>query len=191
MRLRGATSIAAFFVSVVVAGCGGTDADKALERAREKTLSAPRMIVTHSGGRDLYLSPKLTVIKNRGRVLAWTATDEEFTLRRSEDCYERHTQFNRDDVPDQREAVAPPDVRGVEWEEHNGRRVLSARESHTDYADTEYEWHLDRVGRLASARVRSAQFGLVPAGRWRTSKYRYPTAEQFPRMAGPAPKPRC
>lgn len=75
MRLRSVTSMVAFFVSVVVVGCGGTDAENALKQAREKTLSAPRIVVSQPGGRELFLSPELTVIKKRGRVLAWTATD--------------------------------------------------------------------------------------------------------------------
>lgn len=181
---------ASLVVAIAVGGCGGSAGD-ALEEARAKTLSARHLVVSQSGGRVLYFSPGLTVIKKRGRVLAWTTADEEFTRKANKRCYQRHTDFTRDDVRDQRRAVAPPDVPGVDLEEDNGVRVLAGREKHMDYADTEFEARLDDEGRLAEARYRSARFGVLPASRWATAVYRYPTAEQFRRMAGPPPRPRC
>jgi hypothetical protein len=53
------------------------------------------------------LSRKLTVINGRVRVIAWTASTEEFTWRAKNHCYERSTDFNRDDLRQQREALVP------------------------------------------------------------------------------------
>jgi hypothetical protein len=76
-------------------------------------------------------------------------------------------------------------------EARDGGRVLAGRDDHTDFADTEFEVFLDHAGRVTVVRQRSAEFGVLPAGRWQTSRYRYPTAAQFARLAGAAPRPRC
>jgi hypothetical protein len=76
-------------------------------------------------------------------------------------------------------------------ETHDGVLVLSGREKHDEGADTEYELYLDASGRLAMLRQRSAEFGVLPASRWATTRYRYPTATEFTRLAGSAPRPRC
>ena len=60
-----------------------------------------------------------------------------------------------------------------------------------DFADTEFEVSLDEGGRAIMARQRGARFGVIPPGRWETSRYRYPTAAQFARLAGGRPRPRC
>ena len=174
-----------------VSGCGGPSADDALDEARAKTLAARHLIVSQPAGRELLFAPRLTVIRQRGRVVAWVEADEELTLNAGKRCYDRHTEFNRDDIADQREGVMPPDVGDVEWVQRDGARVLSGRERHMDYADTEFEARLDGEGRLATTRSRAAEFGVLPAGRWRTTEYRYPSATEFARLVGRPPEPLC
>lgn len=186
-RLVAAVALAAFLGVAAYASTG----DGALQDAADTTLSAPQVIVSHGGGSELLLSRNLTVIKRRGRVIAWTATDEEFTRRQGQRCYERHTDWNRDDVHQQRAALVPTDLTDVDVDERDGMRVISGREEHLDHADTEYRLRLDRSGRVVELRSRSAEFGVLAAGRWRTATYRYPTAAEFARAAGPAPTPRC
>jgi hypothetical protein len=189
--VRFTTSLAGGIVaSVAVVGCGGGAGGDVARDAKAKTLSA-RFLVMSGGGRELLLSPRLTVIKGHGRVLAWTTPSEEFALRRRKGCYERYTEFNREDVRQQRDAAWPSNTADFDLEERDGVRVLTGREEHTDFADTEFEVFLDDAGRVAMVRERSAEFGVVPSGRWRTSRYRYPTASQFARLAGAAPRTRC
>jgi hypothetical protein len=180
-----------------LAGCialqarGGDEGDEALRRATTQALSAPYLVVTHGGGRELFLSRNLTVIKRRGRVVAWTAANEEFTWRTKPRCYDRRTDFNRDDARQQRRGVVPPKLNDSDVSERSGVRVISAREEHIDFPDTEFELHVDRSDRPTRLRQRSAEFGVIRAGRWQTTRYRYPTRRQFARLAGPAPAPRC
>jgi hypothetical protein len=65
-----------------------------------------------SGG-ELLISPHLLVIKSRGRIVAWTTRTYEWTWRPSSHCYERHTDFNRDDARQERAGVLPADVERV------------------------------------------------------------------------------
>lgn len=183
--------VAAVAVWLALTGCGGRSADDALGEARAKTLAARHLVTTYPGGRQLLFGPELTVIRRRGRVLAWVQTDEELTRNTTKPCYDRHTEFDRDDLADQREGVMPPDVDGVEWTKRGGIRLLSGRERHMDFADTEFEARVDAVGRLATARFRAAEFGVLPAGRWTITRYRYPSAEEFARFAGRPPEPLC
>jgi hypothetical protein len=159
---------------LVACGCGG--ADESLRDAIARTRSAPYLVVSSSGGRRLLLSAKLNVIERHGRVLAWTRSAHELTWRENKHCYDRHTDFNRDDVRQEREAVTD---------------VVAGREEDDEGHDVEYESTLDSSGRLATVRWRAAEFGGQPAGRWYTARYRYPSAGQFASLAGPAPGPRC
>ena len=107
---------------------------------------------------------------------------------------QRSTEFNRDDVRQIRETVAPPHLSKLRVAARNGRRVLSGRLEQpkpSDTADSEFELRLDGSGRLAVLRQRSARFGVIPAGRWYTATYSYSTATQFARAVGRAPRPRC
>jgi hypothetical protein len=176
---------------ITLSGCGGGDGAGVTRDAKAKTLSARYLVISGPGGRELFVSPKLTVIKRHGRVLAWTTAREEFTLRGGKRCYERHTEFNRDDVRQQRDNAWPPKAVALDLEERDGVRVLSGRQKNTDSADIEFELFLNDAGRLTMLRQRSAEFGVVPAGRWYASRYRYPTAVQFARLAGAVPWPRC
>jgi hypothetical protein len=193
MRSRGVLA-AGLAACLGFPACGASDGDDPLRQATDKTLSAPYLVVSQVGGRELFLSRKQTVIKGRVRVIAWTASTEEFTWRAKKHCYERSTDFNRDDLRQQREALVPRHLSGLRVEERKGVRVLSGREEQpqpSDTADTEFELRLDGSGRLAVVRWRSARFGVLPAGRWYSATYRYPTAAQFAGAAGPAPRPRC
>jgi hypothetical protein len=187
----GAVFTAGLTACLGLLACGGSEGANALRRAADKTRSAPYLVVSQ-GAHELFLSRRLTVIKERARVVTWTATTEEFTWRANKRCYQRSTEFNRDDVRQQRENVAPRQLGAVHSSERNGIRVLTGRtEESTDSPDTEYELRLDSSGRLAVVRQRSARFGVLPPGRWSTAKYRYPSAERFALAAGPAPRPRC
>ena len=165
--------------------------DDPLDEAAEKTRSAPRVIASSPGGEQLLLSRDLTVIKRSDRVIAWTATDEEFTWRRGARCYERHTEWNRDDARQLRDALVPTELRNVGVSERDDAKVISGRAVHQDHADTEYRLTLDDSGRVVEKRSRAAVFGVRPASRWRTQTYRYPDPAEFARSAGPAPTPRC
>jgi hypothetical protein len=177
---------------VGLSACGAGDGDGTLRQAADKTRSAPYLVVAHPEGQTLFISPTLTVIKRHGRVVAWTAADHEFTWRATKRCYDRSTTFNRDDVRDVHRAVVPEDLRAVHTEERNGVRVLTGRQDNsTDSADVEFELRLDSLGRVTMLRQRTATFGAIPAGRWHSARYRYPSARQFARAAGPAPTPRC
>ena len=179
-------------VSLASSGCGGRgDGLDAAADAKAKALSARYLILLQAGGAEHYFSPKLTVIKRRGRVVAWTTASEEFSLRSGKGCYERHTDFNRDDARQERQAAWPSKVPYFKPEERDGVLVLSGREKHSDFADTEYELYLDAAGQLTMLRQRSAEFGVILAGRWATTRYRYPTATEFARLAGAVPQPRC
>jgi hypothetical protein len=161
---------------LVACGCGG--ADESVRQAASKTRSARYLVVSQPGGRRLLISPDLLVIERHGRVVAWTRTADELTWRDNKHCYDRHTEFNRDDVRQMRAAVVPQDL-------------AAGREEHDEGPDVEYESTLDSSGRLATVRWRAAEFGGQPAGRWYTARYRYPSAAQFASLAGPAPGPRC
>jgi len=171
---------------------GGDEGAAALERARSAVLDAPYLQVGQTGGRRrLLLSARSIVIAQNGRVLAWRSGDEEFTLRSSGRCYERYTDFNRGDIVGQRRGVAPPLVADVSLRERNGREVVSGRERHMDFADTEFEVFLDRSGRPERMRQRSARNGVVAPSRWNTTTYRYLSRSRFRRLTGEAPTPRC
>lgn len=163
----------------------------ALGEAVEKTRSAPRVIASTPGGKQLLLSRELTVIKRNNRVIAWTATDEEFTWRRRARCYDRHTEWNRDDARELRDALVPTELRNVEVSERNDAKVISGRAVHEDHADSEYRLTLDDSGRVVNMRSRAVAFGARPASRWHTQTYRYTNRAEFARSAGAAPTPRC
>lgn len=188
--ISGATAVLA---SAVVSACGSggqPGADAVLRTATHKTLSAPYLVVSSGRGRQLLFSPNVTAIKRGGQLAAWTTTTEELTWDRHGRCFARTTEFNRADAPDERRAVAPTKAGNAHLEQRDGTRVVTARETHSDFADTEFESHLDPSGRLAIVRQRSARFGAIPAGRWETARYVYPTAAEFARLVG-LPKPRC
>lgn len=179
---------------IALGGCGsdvGEGADTA-DDAKAKVLSVRYLIVTGPNGGATYFSPKLKVIKRHGRVLAWTARNEEFTLRTGRRCYERHTEFNRDDTRQARRSAWPWDTDDIHVARRDGVRVLSGREVHTDFADTEFEVRLDDAGRITSTRYRSAENGAVSASRWTTTRYRYPTKTEFAQLVGTTrPRPLC
>jgi len=181
---------------VALAGCGGGDGAAALRRAAAKTRAAPYVVISQAGaerlGGELLLSRGLLVIRSRNHIVAWTARTYEWTWRASKRCYERHTAFNREDVRQERQGVVPSDASKVELHRRAGATVLSGRvDESTDSPATEFELTLDSVGRASVLHERSARFGAVPAGKWTTVGYRYPTAAQFARLAGPGPRPRC
>jgi hypothetical protein len=165
---------------------GGGDDDEPLRDARAKLAAAPYLQVG-----DVLLSPRLTVIRRGRRVLAWTGVRAELIWSAAHRCYNRRTQFNRDDARQLRAAAAVPGLTEADEHTRDGTRILTGREAHSDFADTEFEVSLDTTGRIALVRQRSARFGVIPPGRWSATRYRYPTAEQFARLAGPAPTPRC
>jgi hypothetical protein len=101
------------------------------------------------------------------------------------------TDFKRDDARQERQAAWLSKVPYFKPEVRDGVLVLSGRETHSDFADTEYEVSLDAAGQLTMLRQRSAEFGVIPAGRWATTRYRYPTATEFARLAGTVPQPPC
>jgi hypothetical protein len=176
--------------SLAFAAYASSDGD-AVDEAAEKTRSAPRIIVSTGGNKQLLLSRDLTVIKRGDRVIAWTATDEEFTWRRRQRCYERHTEWNRDDARQLGEALVPTDLSDIDVSERNGARVISGRAVHQDHADTEYRLTLDESGRVVKTESRAAAFGALAASRWHSRTYRYPDAAEFAEAAGTAPAPRC
>lgn len=176
--------------SLTVAAYGLVDGG-ALDEAAEKTRSEPRIIVSTPGGEQLLLSRDLTVIKQSNRVIAWTATDEEFTWQRGGRCYDRHTEWNRDDARQLREALVPTGLSNVKVSERNATQVISGRAIHQDHADTEYRLTLDDPGRVVKKSSRAATFGARPASRWHTQTFRYPDPAEFARFAGTAPAPRC
>lgn len=173
--------------------CGDDGHGNDLARApREKTLSAPYLVVSRGGGREILHSPTLTVIRRRGRVVVWASPAEELSLRRGRRCYDRTTDFNHDDLRQLREAAWPAQSLDDLQVEARGRgQVLTGRERHMDFADTEHELFVDEHGRMSMARQRSARFGVIPPGRWKTVRYRYPSAAQFARLTGRTPRPRC
>lgn len=176
--------------SLTVAAYASVDGG-ALDEAAQKTRSAPSVIVSTPGGEQLMLSRELTVIKRSNRVIAWTATDEEFTWQRGARCYDRHTDWNRDDARQLREALVPTELSNVKVSDRNDTQVISGRAIHQDHADTEYRLTLDNSGRVVKKSTRAATFGARPASRWNTQPFRYPSPAEFARSAGAAPAPRC
>ncbi len=183
-------SFALCVMGVTLVGCGSNDADRALQAARDKALHADYLVVSDGRGRSLF-SSQLTVIERGGRTLAWTLPREEFTLRTHRRCYERHTEFNRADIADARAALAPPQLHGASIRTDGSKRVLAVRESHDDFADSEYEVVVDASGRPLLERVRSAKNGVVPATAWRERRYAFVDRATFERLAGAPPQPRC
>ena len=182
-------------VCIALAGCGDSGSGDALRDARERTLSAPYLTVTSDGGRRvLLLSRGLTVIKSRRRVLTWVTPAFEWSWWDTRRCYERHTEFERDDVLEQREGVVPRELGDVRVEASDGGRLISGRArlpQPSDTADTEFRMRIDGTERVVEVRRRSARFGVIPPGRWYTTVLRYPSAAEFAEQAGRPPRPRC
>lgn len=183
--------------AVALVGCGGVDGKGALRRAAATTRAEPYVVSSQGAAADqdrgqLLISRGLLVIRSRRHVVAWTARAYELTWRASEQCYERHTDFYRDDVRQEREGVVPADATSLAVHRRDGATVISGKvDESTDSPATEFELTLDSHGRASALRERSARFGAVPAGTWRTVAYRYPTAAEFARLAGLPPGPRC
>jgi hypothetical protein len=116
-------------VAVVFVRSGASDGTEALRLATQKTLSAPYVVVSHADGRRFLRSRRLTVIKSRVRVIAWTTATEEFTWRATKRCYRRSTRFNREDVRQAHAAIAPRHLSAVRLEQRNGVTVLSDESS--------------------------------------------------------------
>jgi hypothetical protein len=190
--------LSAFLAAVVtLVGCGGGNGAAALRRAAVKTRAAPYVVISQGAaserlGGQLLVSHRLLVIRSRQHVVAWTVRAYELTWRPSKRCYEHHTDFNRDDVRQERQGLLPSHASSVQANQRDGATVVSGRvDESTDSPATEFELTLDRHGRASTLRERSARFGAVPAGKWRTVAYRYPTPAEFARLAGPPPHPRC
>ena len=179
-----------FVLAVLLAACGSGDADGALSSARAAASHADYLVVSDGRGL-LLLSKQLTVIERNGRVVAWTQPREEYTLRTHRRCYERHTDYNRADVADTREAALPPELRGGSLRTEGSRRVVAVRERHDDFADTEYEVVIDAAGRPVFQRTRSAKNGAVPASAWSARRYDFVSRVRFELLAGRRPQPRC
>jgi hypothetical protein len=162
--------------------------DHALAEARRQALGAEYLAVHMTGGPELLFGRDVVVIKRHGRVLAWEDKKRSFTAPKGRRCFERETDFNRADASDLRRAAAPPDVAGARLIE--GRHLVLAREEHIDFADTEFEIRIDDSGRPISERQRSARSGVLAPGRWTRIRYKFVTAAQFHRRAGPPPRPR-
>jgi hypothetical protein len=183
--------------AVALVGCGGGDGKDALRRVAAQTRAEPYVVISQGAATDLaggqlLISPGLLVIRSRRHVVAWTARAYELTWLASKQCYERHTDFNREDVRQEREGVVPSDATSLDLHRRHGATVVSGKvEESTDSPATEFELTLDSRGRASALRERSARFGAVPAGNWRRVAYRYPTAAEFARLAGPPPGPRC
>jgi hypothetical protein len=176
--MRGGCVVVAGLAAGAALGACGCGADDAVRKAMAKTRSARYLVVSQPGGGRLLISPQLLVIERRGRVVAWARTAYELTWRARKHCYERVTDFNRDDVRQVRASVVPA-------------ALAAGREQDDEGRGTEYDSTLDDQGRIATVRWRAASFGGEPAGRWYTAKYRYPSASRFASLAGPTPGPRC
>ena len=108
---RWACCLVAVRNAATLAACGNATDNgpaAAYRQAVAKTRAAHFLVLSQgdavrdrSGG-ELFVSPHLLVIKSRGRIVAWTARTYEWTWRPSSHCYERHTDFNRDDVRQER-----------------------------------------------------------------------------------------
>ncbi len=141
--------VAGFAAGAGISACGGGD-DDALRQAVSKTRAARYLVVSQPGGRRLLISPDLLVLERHGRVIAWTRTADELTWRANRRCYARHTDFNRDDVRQERAGVVPPGL-------------AAGRQEHDESPDIEYESTLDAHARIATVRWRAAELGAQPA----------------------------
>jgi hypothetical protein len=177
---------AAPLAGAAFSGCADPagDAAQAFERAPYRIASGP-------DARQLLVSPDTVAIKHRGRTVVWVRNGVSYTWRSRQRCYDASTEFNRADIREQREAPWPDDVTDVQVVRRSGERVVTGRERHTDSADTELELTLDDAGRPRLLRVRSARWGVVPAGRWFETAYAYPGPERWRRSAGGEPRPIC
>jgi hypothetical protein len=195
--MRGQPLYALLLAAVAIAGCGGGDGAGVLRGAAVETRAEPYVVISQGAaaerpGGQLLVSRGLLVIRARQHVVAWTARAYELTWRASRRCYERHTDFNRDDVRQERQGLLPANASSLHVHRRDGATVVSGKvDESTDSPATEFELTLDGQGRADTLRERSARFGAVPASRWRTVAYRYPTAAEFAKLAGPPPGPRC
>jgi hypothetical protein len=189
--MRVAAVMASAVAVIALPACGKGEGDAALRRARQAWRSAPYLVVSVAGESEELFSSKLTVLKRRGRVTSWATAAEEFQWQARRRCYERRTEFNRDDERRESLAIPPPAASGVKLDVRGGVRVLSGRAKATEGADTEFEVRLDGAGRPTRLRARYAKWGVFPATRWGSLEYRYPVAANFARLAGSPPKPRC
>lgn len=163
----------------------------AADDAGEAFEQAPYRIAAGPDGRTLHISPDTVVIKRRGRILVWSKGDVSFTWNARRRCYDASTDFNRRAIDDQRHAPWSADATHVQASMQRGTRVVTGREEHTDFADTEFELLLDGAGRPTLLRARAARWGAVPQGKWRETAYAYPTQQRWQRGAGEKPRPVC
>jgi hypothetical protein len=182
-------------LSVAVPGCAGSDASTArrdgselLEQARAKARGAPYLVVDGPRTQRLELTPRVTVISQRGRVMLWSRRDVEYALRPVLRCYERHTEFSRGDIAEtRRDTVVPYEVDAASVETVGGRTVVRWRvDQESEAAGIEGVVTLRRDGAPALARERSRRWGAIPPSGWYVRRYRYPS-----RLSVPVPGPAC
>ena len=182
-------------LSVAVPGCAASDADtprpdgsELLERARAKARSAPYLVVDGPRTQRLELTPRVTVISQRGRVMLWSRRDVEYTLRPVLRCYERYTEFSRGDIAEtRRDTVVPYEVDDATADRVDGRTVVRWRvDQESEAAGIEGVVTLRRDGAPALAREHTVRWGAIPPSRWYVRRYRYPS-----RISVPVPGPAC
>src|SRR5690348_14685468 len=88
-------------------------AQRALQAARQRTLATPYIEVLQTGQATRVYSPVLSGRRRGKRVLLWATGREELTWQPSRRCYRRSTDFNRQDVRDERAALVPADLQDV------------------------------------------------------------------------------
>jgi hypothetical protein len=181
-------------LSVAVPGCAGSDAStprpdgsELLEQARAKARGAPYLVVDGPRQR-LELTPRVTVISQRGRIMLWSRRDVEYTLRPVLRCYERYTEFSRGDIAEtRRDTVVPYEVDAASVETVDGLTVVRWRvDQESEAAGMEGSVTLRRDGAPALARERTMRWGDIPPSRWYVRRYRYPS-----RISVPVPGPAC
>jgi hypothetical protein len=182
-------------LSVAVPGCAGSDAStprpdgpELLERARAKARGAPYLVVDGPRTQRLQLTPRVTVISQRGRVMLWSRRDVEYALRPALRCYERYTEFSRGDIAEtRRDTVVPYEVDAASVHTVGGRKVIRWRvDQESEAAGMEGSLALRRDGAPALARERTVRWGAIPPSRWYVRRYRYPS-----RLSVPVPVPAC
>ena len=164
------------------------DGSELLEQARAKARGAPYLVVDGPRTQRLELTPRVTVISQRGRVMLWSRREVEYALRPVLRCYERHTEFSRGDIAEtRRDTVVPYEVDAARVDTVGGRKVIHWHvDQESEAAGIEGVITLRRDGAPALARERTMRWGAIPPSRWYVRSYRYPS-----RLSVPVPGPAC